>query len=122
MNRIETILKHILDDCFDIEQFIDGVSEAEFLRSSLIRKAVTMSLINIGELVKALPKEFYVEYPSIPWKSIAGMRDLAAHKYKTLNMEAVWLVAVNRVPEIKEFIKFYNEGAILIKHTDDKEV
>lgn len=35
------------------------------------------------------------------------MRDLVAHKYKTLDMQAVWLVAKERVPEVLAFIEKY---------------
>jgi uncharacterized protein with HEPN domain len=66
-----------------------------------------MSLINIGELVKSLPQDFCSAHDDLPWKRIAGMRDLVAHKYKTLDMQAVWLVAKERVPEILSFIRKY---------------
>ncbi|NLB41554.1 MAG: hypothetical protein GX815_04715 [Clostridiales bacterium] len=41
-----------------------------------MKKAVCTSLINIGELVKALPQEFCEVNPQLPWKRIAGMRDI----------------------------------------------
>ena len=77
----------------------------DFLSNKLVRNAVGMSLINIGELVKALPIEYRDEHPGIPWKRIAGMRDLAAHKYQTLDMVAVWNVIQDRIPELYEFTK-----------------
>ena len=45
------------------------------------------------------------DHPEIPWKRIAGMRDLAAHKYQTLDMVAVWNVVQDRIPELYEFTK-----------------
>ena len=72
-----------------------------------MRNAVGMSLINIGELVKSLPMDFRETNPQIPWRRIAGMRDMAAHKYQTLDMVAVWNVTQNRIPEILAFIETY---------------
>ena len=69
-----------------------------------MKKAVCTSLINIGELVKALPQEFCEVNPQLPWKRIAGMRDIVAHKYKTIDMDAVWEVVNVRIPEILSFI------------------
>lgn len=69
----------MLEDINDIERFVQGIDFAAFESNSLIRKAVCMSLINIGELTKALPREFCNKNNHIPWKSIAGLRDLAAH-------------------------------------------
>lgn len=107
MSRIDDILEHIIEDCQDIENFIKGISYEEFINNIMIQKAVAMSLINIGELVKSLPKDFCEANSELPWRRIAGMRDLVAHKYKTLNMKTVWLVAVEHIPEIKSFIHSY---------------
>ena len=109
MSRIDNILSHIEEDCNDIIEFTNGITEEQFLGSKLVNKAVAMSLINIGELVKVLPAEFCDKYNAIPWKRIAGMRDIVAHKYKTLNMSAVWGVAHNKIPEIKQFINEYRK-------------
>ena len=73
----------------------------------MVRKAVCMSLINIGELVKTLPDDFREGYSEIPWKQMAGLRDLAAHKYHRLDFSAIWNVAVNRIPELLNFIDRY---------------
>ncbi len=64
-----------------------------------------MSLIHIGELVKGLPQEFCEANPELPWKRIARMRDIVAHKYKALDMDAVWEVVSVRIPEILSFIQ-----------------
>jgi uncharacterized protein with HEPN domain len=105
MKKIDVILFHILEDCNDIQNFIKDESKESFLSNIMLKKAVCMSLINIGELVKSLPKTFCEQHPQLPWKRIAGMRDIAAHKYKQLDMEAMWIVADKRVPEIIDFIK-----------------
>jgi uncharacterized protein with HEPN domain len=107
MSKIDVILEHIEEDCKDIMQFIFGLDEKGFIRNKLVMKAVCMSLVNIGELVKALPEDFCAANDSLPWKRIAGMRDLVAHKYKTLDMHAVWNVAKDRIPEILSFIDDY---------------
>lgn len=107
MNRCKDILLHMREDCVDIRQFIEGMTEDEFANNKLVRNAVGMSLINIGELVKALPMDFREEHSKLPWRRIAGMRDLAAHKYQALDISAIWNVAKNRVPEIMEFIDEY---------------
>jgi len=107
MKKVEIILSRIKEDCYDVKKFIRDVSKEQFLESALIKKAVCMSLINIGELVKSLPKEFCEANPQLPWRRIAGMRDIAAHKYKKLDMDAVWVVANERVDEILNFIESY---------------
>jgi len=58
----------------------------------MVRKAVCMSLINIVELTKSLSTTFKYENKQIPWKNIAGLMDITAHKYHTLNLDIIWSV------------------------------
>lgn len=62
----------------------------EFLNDEKLKRAVSMTVINIGELVKNITDDTRKEYMHIPWRAIAGMRDIAAHKYQTLRMEDVY--------------------------------
>jgi uncharacterized protein with HEPN domain len=48
-----------------------------------------MTLINVGELVKNLTDNFKTDNSNIPWRNIAGMWDITAHKYQTLKMADV---------------------------------
>ncbi len=49
MNRIDTILRHIQEDCQDIQAFTDGLDERSFLENKLVRNAVGMSLMRTGK-------------------------------------------------------------------------
>jgi len=60
-----------------------------------------MTIINIGELSKSLTEDFRNDYSNVSWKSIAGMRDITAHKYQTLKMGDVWMTIVNDIPILK---------------------
>ena len=60
-----------------------------------------MTLINIGELVKNLTEEFKLNYNLIPWRAIAGMRDITVHKYQTLKMGDVWVTLEIDIPNLK---------------------
>jgi uncharacterized protein with HEPN domain len=57
------ILMHMLEDIQDILQFMDGLDIVAFKNNTLVKKAVCMSLLNIGELAKELPISLTVQYP-----------------------------------------------------------
>jgi uncharacterized protein with HEPN domain len=63
-----------------------------------------MTLLNIGELVKALSDEIKSNNPAVSWRQIAGLRDLAAHKYHSLNMERIWITAKEDLPSLRQEI------------------
>jgi uncharacterized protein with HEPN domain len=59
------------------------------------------------DIVKAAQKilEFRSQYPEIPWKEIAGMRDIVTHQYDRVNFNTLWDVIQNDIPEILIFIE-----------------
>lgn len=69
---------------------IGDINLDEFLADDKLKRAAAMIVINIGELVKNVTDETRKAHANIPWKAIAGMRDIAAHKYQTLRMEDVY--------------------------------
>ncbi len=93
------------EDCEDTVSFADKTASFEaFCADRLVRKAVVMSIVNIGELTKKLPDEFKAAHPEVPWRKIAGMRDLAAHGYHTMDYSIIWSVARESIPELLSFI------------------
>jgi uncharacterized protein with HEPN domain len=56
----------------------------------------------IGEAVKRLSKDFTQAHPEVPWSQIAGMRDKLVHDYDRVDVERVWGVLQQRLPELLE--------------------
>jgi uncharacterized protein with HEPN domain len=63
--------------------------------------AVIRALEIVGEATKRLPESLRQQYPEIPWKDMAGMRDRIIHGYDAVNLRMVWETVKNRIPEIK---------------------
>lgn len=74
----------------------------EFMENELLKRALEMTTINVGELIKNVTADLKKMYPEIPWKAIAGMRDITAHKYQTLRMEDVYNTVKLEFPALKE--------------------
>ena len=81
---------------------LGGTQLAEFLDNEVLKRAISMTIINIGELIKNVTDDTRNAYPEIPWKAIAGMRDLTAHKYQTLRMEDVYTTAKVDFPALRQ--------------------
>ena len=105
MSEINDILSAIKDECEDILIFTKEFDEISFIGNRLVINAVCMSLINIGELVKTLPLEYKNANPQLPWRRIAGMRDVLAHKYRRIDVIALWSIVSIRIPELIEFVE-----------------
>lgn len=92
------ILKKILSE-IDIAAGMLGERAFEvFNTDEMLKRAICMTVINIGELVKGLSEEFRKAHRNVPWKDIAGFRDIAAHKYQTLRMDDVYVTVRDDFP------------------------
>ena len=55
--------------------------------------------------MKNLPESFKEQYPNIPWRSIAGMRDKLIHQYFGVSLSIVWETARSDIPALQERLK-----------------
>lgn len=95
-------LKDVIDAINDIQSFIEKVDYDTFSNDKMRQNAVVRSLEIIGEAAKNIPEEVRGKYNTIPWKRMAGMRDKLIHGYFGVDLESVWTVAVERLPELKD--------------------
>lgn len=69
-----------------------------------MKDAIIRRLEIIGEAVKNIPDDFKDKHPDVPWKEIAGMRDILIHEYFGVNLERVWKTAKEDLPEFKKTV------------------
>lgn len=98
-------LQDILEAMNDIEEFIKGMEFNEFSGDKKTKYAVLKALENIGEATKNLPDTLKDEYPEVPWKLMAGMRDKVTHGYFVVNLPIIWSTAKKDIPAQKPFIE-----------------
>jgi len=99
--RPDVYLQDILESIGHIQRFLEGVSEDEFYKKVEKQDAVLRRLEIIGEAVKHLPEEIREDHPDIPWRQIAGMRDIIIHEYFGITLEMVWVVATEDILDLK---------------------
>ena len=103
-------LRHINDECQFILSVSKDLSEENFLKDEILKRAVVRSLEIIGEATKKIPADFKVKWSSIEWKNMAGMRDRLIHDYMGINYAIVWDVIQNKVPDMnKQISKLLSE-------------
>lgn len=101
-HRDETIICKVISEINIGCDMLGTSSLDDFKNDEKLKRAVSMTVINIGELIKNITDDTRKAYPQIPWKAIAGMRDIAAHKYQTLRMEDVYNTVCMDFPILKE--------------------
>ena len=89
MSRDEVYLRHILDSIGRIEDYV-SLGREGFFANPMAQDAVLRQLEVIGEAVKKLTTSTREQRPEIPWREIAGMRDVLIHQYFSVDLEQVW--------------------------------
>ncbi|MFA5128186.1 MAG: DUF86 domain-containing protein [Patescibacteria group bacterium] len=100
----QVFIEHILDSIEAIEKYIANMPFEDFAKNGLTQDGVFRRLEIIGEAVKNIPISFRKNYPDIPWRKIAGMRDFLIHEYFGVDIRLVFETASGRLPKFKQQI------------------
>ncbi|MDT0688006.1 HepT-like ribonuclease domain-containing protein [Autumnicola psychrophila] len=97
LGYIQDMLEHISY----IEDFLFGVTEEELSRNKEKEFAIIRSFEVIGEAGKKVDKRLKLKYPGIPWRKMAGFRDILIHDYDRVITEILWITATKELPPLK---------------------
>jgi len=97
-------IEHILESITRIEEYTKQVTKDQFLGSTQIQDAVIRRIEVIGETVKNLPDDIKKNNPNIPWRKIAGMRDLLIHEYFGVDLDLTWKAVKEDIVALKREI------------------
>jgi uncharacterized protein with HEPN domain len=99
---LNTFIIHILESISLIESYTKQMSKEDFLKSRQVQDAVMRRLEIIGEATKNIPNSFRKDNPGIPWREIAGMRDILVHEYFGVDLELTWKTVQENLPYLKK--------------------
>ena len=97
-------LLHIRDALNCVRQYTTG-GKRRFLTEEMVQDAVIYNLAIIGEAVKKLPRAFREAHPAVPWKRIAGLRDIVIHDYDSTEAARIWEIVEKDVPSLKKAVE-----------------
>lgn len=93
-------LQDIERACERILRYVGARSRDEALGDDLVLDGVLMNFQVIGEAVKRLPDDVKACHEDVPWRQIAGMRDIVAHLYFALDHDIIWDAIQHNIPAL----------------------
>jgi uncharacterized protein with HEPN domain len=104
MRAQETYLRDISERIVRLET-ISAEGKEAFLKSFILQDAMIRNFEVLGEAVKQLSPGLTAPYPEIPWKSIAGFRNVLIHDYANVNLEIVWKACTEHLAPLKAAVQ-----------------
>jgi uncharacterized protein with HEPN domain len=85
MSRDAASLLDIAESGKLIEEFIRGMDKGSFLIDRKTQSAGLHQILILGEAAKRVSQSYRDQHPEIPWKLMAGMRDVVIHTYESVD-------------------------------------
>ncbi len=98
-------LDDILESAELIESYVSSISEGEFYQTLEKQDAILHRLQIIGEAAKHVPATYRERWKQVPWKDIAGIRDIIVHEYFGITLTMIWKTAIEDIPHLKQQIQ-----------------
>ena len=89
-------------DCLDRILEYTNADRTRFDASRLVQDAVIRNLQTLAESSQRLSSEIKGTEPQIPWRELAGFRNVLVHGYLGVDLGAVWLVVEQDLPALNE--------------------
>ena len=104
-NRDSIVLKKMVQYIEEIEATIEqlGITKQSLDENFIARNAVSMCILQIGELTGKLTDEFKEKNNLMPWRDIKAMRNIAAHNYGEIDTEILWETITGDIQELKSY-------------------
>ena len=80
-------------------EYARGLNEEQFQASELHQDAILRQL-TVGEAAKRVSAEFRASQLEIPWRQIAGFRDVVVHDYARVDLQEVWRIVQQDLPTL----------------------
>lgn len=94
-------LTDMLEAIAKIERYTDGLSFEQFEANEMLLDAVVRNLEIIGEAARYIPPTLREQYAQVEWSRVVGFRNIVIHAYFAVDVEIVWVIATQRLSELK---------------------
>ncbi len=102
---VRAYVAELLEAIGQIEVYVEGFGQADFLADRMRRDAVAMNLLVIGESAARLPAQVRDLEPKIDWRAAIDLRNRIAHGYSSISFSIVWSIVVVELPGLREAVQ-----------------
>jgi len=105
MNKDLVRVKHMLDACRELLNFVRGRSKKDLETDRMLVLALIKDLEILGEAAAKVSPEFQMKHPQVPWKGAIGTRNRLTHGYFDVDPEIIWSTVKRDIPELCKLLE-----------------
>ncbi|MGK7958075.1 MAG: DUF86 domain-containing protein [Crocosphaera sp.] len=109
---LKLYLTDILNSIQKIKNYTRDMNYNDLLKDDKTFDAVVHNLQIIGEATKQIPDKVRQKYPETDWRKIAGLRDIIAHAYFTVNPKIVWDIITTKIEPLYKTVELILQDEI----------
>lgn len=98
-------IRHIRDSAQKIQSYVDKHDFRTFSENDWDQDAVIRNLEIIGEASNNLDKDFKLDHPEVPWRTMINFRNVLAHEYADVDINIVWDIISDSIPQLLDQIE-----------------
>jgi len=103
--RLSLYFADIVNSIEKIQKYTANFTYENLCEDDKTLDAVVHNLLIIGEATKQIPNSIRLKYSQIEWKQIAGLRDIIAHTYFSINSKIVWDIIQTKLDPLQSCIE-----------------
>lgn len=89
--EVRDYIEDVISQIEKIEEFVSNINDFnDFRQNEMVVYACIRAFEMMGEAVKHVSVDIRKAYPQIPWRTIAGFRDVLIHAYFGIDEQIVW--------------------------------
>jgi uncharacterized protein with HEPN domain len=100
MSHDKAYLQDIIESFELAMEYLGDLTASQLSSDSLKQDAIIRRIEIVGEATKRLSSDFRSANPQVPWREMAGMRDLLIHGYDRVDVARVHSAVARRMPEL----------------------
>lgn len=98
-------IKKIITDLAFILEHTGGLTKTELESNEILIDSVMFRLIQVAENSDKLTDSFKLQYSSIPWRAMKGLRNRIVHEYGNVDLAVVYDTVKNDIPVLLHDLK-----------------
>ena len=103
--RNDIVIAKMIEIIEKLQNYVGDNDYNTFSENEMLIDACVFNLSQLGEAANKIDTEYEEAHPGIPWRQIYGLRNRIIHDYEGVNLNLIWEIIKEDLPELLDELK-----------------